>query len=186
MVPPRSQCILALWLAAALGASHALAGNFTTGAATVSVNTTVNANCTISTTPITFGNYDPIGANSATGSALNAPGTISITCLKTSAPTIGLGQGNNFSGTRRLKDPPSGDFLAYELYQPSLATPGAACTYAGTVWGTTGTYGTTFTPSATWSALKVFTFNVCGSVAKGQNPTVGTGYQDTVVATVNF
>ena len=63
-------------------------GTFTTGAATVSVNTTINSNCTISATPITFGNYDPIGANSASGIALTAPGTISLTCLKGSSPTI--------------------------------------------------------------------------------------------------
>jgi len=152
----------------------------------VSVNTTINSNCTISATPITFGNYDPIGANSASGIALTAPGTISLTCLKGSSPTIALGQGNNFSSTRRLKDATSGDFLAYELYQPSAATPSAACTYSGTIWGTSGTYGATFTPSTTWSASSTFSFNACGSISRGQNPSVGTGYQDTVVATVNF
>ena len=179
----------ALGLALVLSAAPALCGTFTTGAATVSVNTTINSNCTISATPITFGSYDPIGANSASGIALTAPGTISLTCLKGSSPTIALGQGNNFSGTpatRHLKDGSSGDFLGYELFQPSAATPSAACTYSGTIWGTSGTYGTTFTPSATWSASSTFSFNVCGSVPSGQNPSVGTLYQDTVVATVNF
>ena len=176
----------ALGLALLLSAAPAPCGTFTTGAATVSVNTTVSSNCTISATPITFGSYDPIGANSASGIALTAPGTISLTCLKGSSPTIGLGQGNNFSGTRRLNDASSGDFLDYELYQPSAATPSAACTYSGTIWGTSGTYGTTFTPSATWSASFTFSFSVCGSVPLGQDPSVGTGYLDTVVATVNF
>ena len=175
----------ALGLALLLSAAPALCGTFTTGAATVSVNTTINSNCTISATPITFGSYDPIGANSASGIALTAPGTISLTCLKGSSPTIALGQGNNFSGTRRLNDASSGDFLAYELYQPSAATPSAACTYSGIIWGD-GTYGATFTPSATWSASSTLSFNVCGSVPSGQNPSVGTLYQDTVVATVNF
>jgi spore coat protein U-like protein len=170
----------ALGLALLLSAAPALCGTFTTGAATVSVDTTVNSYCSISATPITFGSYDPIGANSASGIALTAPGTISVTCLKGSSPTIALGQGNNFSVTRRLKDAPSGDFLDYELYQPSAATPGAACTYSGP------TYDTTFTPSATWSASSTFSFNVCGSVRRGQNPSIGTLYQDTVVATVNF
>src|SRR5436189_4669109 len=174
----------ALGLALVLSAAPALCGTFTTGAATVSVNTTINSNCTISATPITFGNYDPIGANSASGIALTAPGTISLTCLKGSSPTIALGQGNNFfSGKRHLKD---ADFLDYELYQPSAATPSAACTYSGIIWGTNGTYGTTFTPSATWTAWSTFSFNVCGSVPLGQDPSVGTGYLDTVVATVNF
>ncbi len=78
----------ALGLALLLSAAPALCGTFTTGAATVSVNTTINSNCTISATPITFGSYDPIGANSASGIALTAPGTISLTCLKGSSPTI--------------------------------------------------------------------------------------------------
>ena len=176
----------ALGLALLLSAAPALCGTFTTGAATVGANTTINSNCTISATPITFGSYDPIGANSASGIALTAPGTISLTCLKGSSPTIALDQGNNFSGTRRLKDASSGDFLAYELYQPSAATSGAACTYSGAIWGTSAVYGTTFTPSATWSASSAFSVNVCGNIPRGQNPSIGPGYQDTVVATVNF
>src|SRR2546430_3936640 len=62
----------ALGLALLLSAAPAPCGTFTTGAATVSVNTTVSSNCTISATPITFGSYDPIGANSASGIALLA------------------------------------------------------------------------------------------------------------------
>ena len=176
----------ALGLALLLSAAPALCGTFTTGAATVSVNTTISSNCTISATPITFGSYDPIGANSASGIALTAPGTLSLTCLKGSSPTIALDQGNYFLlGTRRLKDASSGDFLDYKLFQPSAATPSAACTYSGIIWGD-GTYGATFTPSATWSASSTLSFNVCGSVPSGQNPSIGSGYQDTVVATVNF
>src|SRR5438445_3723976 len=91
----------ALGLALLLSAAPALCGTFTTGAATVSVNTTVSSNCTISATPIIFGSYDPIGANSASGIALTAPGTISLTCLKGGSPTIGLGQGNNFFSGKR-------------------------------------------------------------------------------------
>jgi spore coat protein U-like protein len=186
MGPSRDTTRLALGLALLFFGAPTLAGTFTTGAATVSAKTTVNSNCTISTTAIAFGSYDPIGTNAAGGSALNAPGSISLTCLKNSSPTIELGNGSYFSSTRRLKDARSGDFLSYETYQPSAATPGAACSYSGTIWGRTGTHGMTFTPSATWSASSTFSFNVCGSVPAGQNPSVGTGYQDTIVATVNF
>lgn len=186
MGPSRDTTRLAFGLALLFLGAPTLAGTFITGAATVSANTAVNSNCTISTTAIAFGSYDPIGTNAAGGSALNAPGSISLTCLKNSSPTIELGSGNNFSSTRRLKDPSSGDFLSYETYQPSAATPGAACTYSGTIWGETGKYGRTFTPSVSWSASSTFSFNVCGSVPAGQNPSVGTGYQDTIVATVNF
>lgn len=173
-------------LAAVLVSAPAGGGTFTTGAATVTVTTTVASNCTISATAIAFGSYDPVGSNGSLGSDLNVPGTITIQCLKSSSPTIALGQGSNFSSTRRLRDAPSNDFLSYELYQPSTAAPAAACTYSGTIWGTSGTYGVTFTPAATWSASSPFTFNVCGSIPRGQNPSIGIGYQDTVVATVNF
>lgn len=155
--------------------------------ATMTVNATVAANCTITVTPIVFGSYDPIGTNSATGVDLQSPGTVQIKCLKSSTPTVTLGTGANFSGTRRLKDTSSGDFLPYEIYQPSAATPNAGCTYSGTKWGdSAGTYGTTFSPSATWAASTLFTFNVCGVIPKGSNPSIGAGYQDTVVATVTF
>ena len=186
-VNQRRDCArLAFGFALAISSPVALAGTFTTGAATVSTSTVVNSNCTIATTAIAFGSYDPIGVNAAGGTNRNAPGSISLTCLKGSSPTIELGNGGNFSASRRLKDAGSGDFLSYEIYQPAAATAGAACSYVGTPWGKTGVYGTTFTPSATWSAASTFSFNVCGSIPKGQNPSVGVGYQDTVVATVNF
>jgi spore coat protein U-like protein len=168
--------------------AHVGAGTFTSGAATVSASANVPALCkvTVAATAIAFGTYDPIGSNSATGSDLQLAGTIQLQCLKNTSPTVELGNGLNFSATRRLRDTVSGDYLAYEIYQPTAATQTAVCSYSGTIWGKTGTYGQTFTPSATWSAPSTFTFYLCGVVPKGQNPTFGSGYQDTVVATVNF
>jgi spore coat protein U-like protein len=176
----------ALGLALLLSAAPALCGTFTTGAATVSVNTTINSYCAISATPITFGSYDPIGANSASGVALTASGTISLTCLKGSSPTIDLDAGLHVTGSqRRMLDGTSGDFLNYGITQPATTTPWTSCA-GSTVWGST-VGGSVYTPSGvTWSASSTFSFNVCGSVPSGQNPSVGTGYLDTVVATVNF
>ena len=53
---------------------------------------------------------------------------------------------------------------------------------ASSVWGTAGANLFTATSAPTKAAR---TYNVCGSVPAGQNPSIGT-YLDTVVATVSF
>ena len=144
------------------------------------VSANVTANCTISTSAVAFGAYDPVVANAST--ALPGSGSVTVACTKGSAPNITLGLGSNASGSqRRMKA--GAEYLNYELYQPADTTPGTAC--AGTetqVWGTTGS--AIFTPTAPGSKT-ARTYNVCGTVAGGQDVSVGT-YNDTVVATVNF
>lgn len=152
------------------------------GTSSFTAQALVNTNCTIAATPLTFGGYDPIGANRTAN--LDTTGSITVTCVKGTAPNIALGTGLYASGpTRRMRDAPSGDFLVYEIYQPSSATPGAACSFPGTtVWSSSGG-GVLNAGAAPSKAPRGY--NVCGSVPAGQNPSVGT-YADTVVATVNF
>jgi spore coat protein U-like protein len=110
-----------------------------------------------------------------------------VACVKGTAPSIALGTGSHASGsTRRMIGGTNGEFLSYELYQPSASTPAAVCTFPGTqVWGTTG--GAIFTPTGvTWDAGTAQSFNVCGTIAAGQNVSADPSYTDTVVATVNF
>jgi spore coat protein U-like protein len=149
----------------------------------LSVTASVAANCTISTGAVAFGAYDPVVTNAAT--ALNGSGSVSIACTKGSAPSITLDLGANASGSQRRMLITGGgtDVLAYQLYQPPNTTPGTACSFPGsTVWGTS--VAQTFTPTAP-SSKASRTYNVCGTVAAGQDVSVGS-YQDTVVATVNF
>lgn len=163
-----------------LACTSALAGS---GTSTLTARATVNTNCTISTVAIAFGSYNPIGTNKT--SDLNASGSIVIACVKGTAPTIGLGLGSNASGTtRRMFDATANDYLTYELYQPPSNAAGTACSYPGsTVWGTSGANLLSATSAPTKAAR---TYNVCGTVAKAQNPSIGASYADTVVATVNF
>jgi spore coat protein U-like protein len=157
-------------------ATQANAGSAT---ANLSVTASVAANCTISTTAVAFGPYDPVVTNAA--SALTGSGTVVIACTKGSAPTIGLGLGSNASGsTRRMAG--GGDFLTYELYFPTTNAASAACGALTTVWGTSG--ANLFAPTSPANTA-ARTYNVCGSVAGGQNVTVAS-YSDLVVATVNF
>ena len=141
----------------------------------LSVTASVTANCTIATSPVAFGAYDPITTNAS--AALNATGTVSVTCTSGASTTVTLGQGAN-AGTgssdaapaRRLSDG-STHFLTYSLYQDNGRS---------TVWGNTAGTGVASTGSGAQQSLTVY-----GSVDAGQNVPAGS-YSDTVTATVTF
>ena len=136
----------------------------------LSVTATVASNCTITTSPVAFGAYDPVLANAA--SPLDGSGSVTVACTRGSSATIGLGLGSNASGsTRRMGV--GGNFIAYELFQEAGRT---------TVWGDAG--AGLLSPSAAPS-IAPRTFTVYGRVAAGQDVAAG-NYADSVVATVNF
>lgn len=155
--------------------------------AALSVSATVANNCLIATTPVAFGSYDPVSTNSATGSDVTANGFVTVICTRNATGvTIALGLGNNPSGSIRRLSGGGTNFLAYDLYHPSAATPDAICTFPGvTVWSTLGTG--LFTPSgiAGWGALSAKIFNICGTIPKGQDVPAAS-YTDSVIATINF
>lgn len=141
-----------------------------TDTANLSVTANVVANCSIDTTTVAFGNYDPAVAHAS--SPLDGTGTVTITCTKGTASTVGLDVGSNASGsTRRMTD--GTDFLTYELYQNGGRT---------VVWGNGGgdLHNPGAAPSSSPRAITVY-----GRVTGGQDVGVG-GYSDTVVATVTF
>ena len=177
----------ALALASLLGVGAALlapapahAGSTPTNLA---VTANIAANCTISTTAVAFGAYDPVVLNATT--ALNGTGSVTIGCTKGSAPTITLGLGANASGSQRnMLNGANTDVLGYQLYQPPSNIVGTACpaVAGGTIWGTTGS--NIFAPTVPTSKA-TRAYNICGVVSAGQDVSVGS-YSDTVVATVNF
>jgi spore coat protein U-like protein len=142
-----------------------------TATANLSVTATVTNNCTISTSTLALGSYDPAVTNASSGVDRDASGTVTITCTQGTAPTVTLGQGANYSSGRRMTDG-SGNYLTYEIYSDSGRT---------TVWDDGA--GTVSPGAAPSNAARDIT--AYGRITKGQSVPAGS-FTDTVLATVNF
>jgi len=141
-----------------------------TATANLSVSAAVAKNCSITTTAVAFGSYDPIVTNAV--APLDGTGTVVVTCTKGAGTRIDLGLGANASGaTRRMTG--GTDFLTYELYQNATRT---------TVWGSGAVAGQTIAAAPSKAAR---TFTVYGRIAGAQD-VAAASYNDTVVATINF
>lgn len=139
--------------------------------------------CTIGTTPVNFGVYDPI----TTTAPVDSTGTVRVQCsagdwlegLFGVNVTIGLSQGN--SGTyaaRSLRQAPAST-LQYNLYTTAART---------TVWGN-GSGGTGTVGGAVGGLLSgqpnPRSFTLYGRVPAGQDPNLGL-HSDTITVTVVF
>ncbi|HUH93754.1 MAG TPA: spore coat U domain-containing protein [Casimicrobiaceae bacterium] len=163
------------------------AAGATATTAVLGISASVDANCTVSATALSFGRYESLQANATV--PLNAAGSVSIACTKGTAPRISMDLGQNATAGKRYlalaAAAGSGNptTLNYEIYQPPSAIPGVACSFPGTaVWGSAP--GETFVPAAP-SSRTARTYSVCGTIPPGQLAMMG-AYADTVIATVNF
>jgi spore coat protein U-like protein len=155
-----------------IAAESRVSAQGTAQSANLTVTANVVRNCTITTAPVAFGNYDPVAANAT--APLDATGLVTVTCTKGAPSKVGLNPGGNAQGTtRRMLGPAATDYLLYELYRDA----GRA-----TVWGNTVDTALDV-PAAPSITPRPFT--VYGRVAQAQDAAVGT-YTDTVLATVNF
>ena len=146
----------------------------TTATSNLSVTATVGTNCTIATSAVAFGTYDPVSAHAS--SALNGTGGVTVTCTSGSSATITLGQGSNAdtgstdaAPLRRVKS--GTNYLSYALYSDSGRT---------TVRGNTAGTGLAHTGTGSAAAITIY-----AQIAAGQNVPAGS-YADTVVATITF
>lgn len=161
-------------LAASLVCAYAGSSYAATATSSFTVSASVVSSCTISATTLAFGNYDPIVTNVST--PLDVNGSVSITCTKGAATTIGLDAGQNAAnaiGTTRAMATAGPDYLSYELFQDSGHS---------TLWGNSG--ASLFTPAVA-PTKNVRTFTIYGRIPANQGSTIGS-YTDTIVATVNF
>lgn len=167
----RLSALASLSMGLCLVATSAYAGSATSS---FTVSASVISSCTIASTTLAFGNYDPIVTNATT--PLDVNGSFTITCTKGAATTVGLDVGTNAvhaTGTTRAMATAGPDYLSYELYQDTGHT---------TLWGNSG--ASLFTPAVAPSKSPR-TFSIYGRIPAAQGSTIGS-YTDTVVATVNF
>lgn len=166
-------CKTAVALLLALFAGAALAA---TATGTFSVTATVSATCTLGTTNVAFGMYDP-----SSGSSTNAAGSIQVTCTSGTTYSIAIDAGANAGGAtafsnRRMKANTS-DYLGYQLYLDS----GRA-----TVWGD-GTNGSSLNPTSgsfTGDGSQ-HSYTVYGQVTAGNYAAPGS-YSDAVNVTITY
>lgn len=167
----------ALVSAALVGtASLTLPAYAVTESTNMAVTANIGMNCTISTTDIAFGAYDPIVANASND--LDAQGSVTTTCTVGSAGKVIIGQGTGAPEGSTDADPvrrmsgPSGDFLIYQVYSDD--------DYAG-VWTNEVASGVAYTASGSAEVMPVY-----GRVAAGQTTVANGSYSDTLVVTVNY
>ncbi|MEY2776943.1 MAG: hypothetical protein RLY30_1041 [Pseudomonadota bacterium] len=127
------------------------------------VGMAVTASCAINATNLSFSSM-PTGTTSTSDASTD----ISVSCSQGTPYQIGLSQGNNFSGGRRLAS--GGSFVNYELYSdPSRSN----------AW--TSTQVVSFTGNGSAQSHTIF-----GRIPAGQSvPTTGS-YADTIVATISY
>ena len=146
------------FLTLSLASTSASATNVTT---TMAVTATVQATCVVSATPMAFGTY--------TGVVANTTSTVTVTCTNTTPYTLGLNAGaaSGATTTNRSMTGPGSALLGYGLYSDSART---------------ANFVTTASITGSGAAQPV---TVYGQVPAGQYPAPGS-YADTITATVTY
>lgn len=162
----------AFLLAAAAFAASAATYNNGTATATFTVSLTLQANCSITANPLSFGTAGVLST------AINQQTTVAVTCTNTTPYNVGLDAGGVTGSTvasRLLAGTTTGNTgttVAYQLYQDAGH---------GTVWGNTqGTDTVAGTGNGSAQSITVY-----GQVPSQATPRPDT-YQATVTATVYF
>lgn len=125
------------------------------------------AACTISTTGVDFGNYDPFAA-----SPKDSTGSVTYRCNPRTPLTIALNGGTWGSTAQRKMRSASGDELLYSLYQDAARTA---------IWGDAGgqLYSDPNPPGPGRTAT------IYARILALQDVGVGT-YSDSITATINW
>jgi spore coat protein U-like protein len=151
-------------------AAGSLVNATTAKTANLSTSASVASNCTITTTPVAFDTYDPVGANLSADK--DGSGSVIVACTRGASTTIGLGLGIHASGIlRRLKHANDDFFLTYEFYNDAGRLA---------VWSDSSGLVSYVATSKDAHEIPVY-----GRIPANQDVPSGS-YSDTVVATVNF
>lgn len=146
----------------------ATAASAATSTATMAVSSVTAAACVVVATPLVFGTLNLLGASPNDSTA-----TVTVTCTPGTGFNVGLDNGANFSGTRRMKSATAAVYVPYTLTQDAAhATPWGATIGTNTVAGTAAVVPTLLT--------------VYGRVPAGTTPVAADTYLDTVTVTVTY
>ncbi|NWC09582.1 spore coat protein U domain-containing protein [Pseudomonas agarici] len=144
-----------------------------TGTAILTVNMTVNNDCTISAPNISFGGAPVISAFGTINQ------TINVSCTKGSPYTVGLDPGQNTSGGRR-RMVSAGNFLSYDIFKSAGTT----------VWGNVGSARRSSNDAevnpGNGLGLGSQVFNYNAKVYADQNTPPAGVYTDNVILDVGF
>jgi len=148
-----------------------------TGTSNMTVSSSIDTACSISTTNISFGAYDAVVANAS--APLTALGGVSSTCTVGAGGNIKIGQGlNPVPDSSSDADPDrqmvhatdSTKFLKYEIFSDSDRL---------VEWE--NATGVPYTGTGGAEALVVY-----GSVNAGQTSAIAGSYSDTLIVTINY
>ncbi|MFN3944106.1 MAG: spore coat U domain-containing protein [Allosphingosinicella sp.] len=134
------------------------------------VSATVTANCTITTSAVSFGSV-----NTLSGSNVDGTGGITVTCTNGTSWSASAGAGSGTGATLASRRMTSGsNLLNYNLFTDAART---------SIWGngTSSTVALTGTGSGTAQNLTIY-----GRVASGQTSAPAGSYADTVSVTVSY
>lgn len=155
---------------------------------TLAVTAIVAHSCTVGTSTMAFGTYDPTSST-----ALSATGNLSLTCSKgTTIVNIGLGNGQNYSSGKRNMAGTllNTDKLNYSLFQPTGAgfgnSPGAPGTCSNLNVVPWDNLTSLLLPVPTgFNSTYTATVSVCGQIPSNQSVSAD-NYSDSVAITVNY
>lgn len=148
-----------------------------TATANLTVQLTITASCTINSATLDFGSN--AGTTVAT-TATDATSAVSVTCTNGSPYAVGMDNGANFSGTRRMRIGATANYVNYDLYTDAPRTvPWTTAATNSTC--TTGSQCVTGTGNGSAQSLSIY-----GRVpATVTAPTPG-AYADTVLMTIIY
>lgn len=162
--------VAALFIGVCLGTSRLMADSTNQ---TMQVSATVASKCLMQGETLSFGTYDPAGANES--AALSATGNLQIKCTRNTSATISMDAGqyaSQASGTSRaMRSTDGNNYLSYELYlDPARSS----------VWNNVNKATYSGSGAAAPAILSIY-----GAVPSSQD--VGDGqYNDVVTITANF
>jgi spore coat protein U-like protein len=142
----------------------------------LTVQVTITASCTIGAATLTF----PSTAGTALQSAaLTASTTVSVTCTNSSPYSIGMGQGSNYTTTRRMAS--AGAYIPYGLYLDSGYSQAWSTTTSAS--SCSGGANTCYLGTGNGSAQSVPIYGQVPTVAVAPAPAT---YSDTVTMTITY